>query len=77
MSQFDDYDTLNFILIKVDVDKILKSIGKSALKEIANRHGEKYLEAKYCYYHPDVLCTILKIVYGKSYIEMIKINLEN
>lgn len=77
MSQYDDYNTFDFTLFKVGVDKILNSINKSTLKEITNRHGEKYLEANYCYRHPDVLCTILKMVYGKSYIEMIKFNLED
>jgi hypothetical protein len=77
MSQYDDYNTFDFTHLKVSVDKILNSINKSTLKEIANKHGQKYLQANYCYHHPDVLCTILKTVYGRSYIEMIKINLEN
>jgi hypothetical protein len=77
MSQYDDYNTFDFTLLKVGVDKILNSINKSVLKEITRRHGEKYLEASYCYQHPDVLCTILKMVYGRPYIEMIKFNLEN
>jgi len=77
MSQYEDYKTFDFTPLKVGVDKILNSISKSALKEITKRYGEKYLEANYCYHHPDVLCTILKTAYGRSYIEMIKIILEN
>jgi hypothetical protein len=77
MSQYDDYNTFDFTLLRVDVDKILNSINKSTLKEITKRHGEKYLDANYCHNHPDVLCAILKMVYGRSYIEMIKINLES
>ena len=72
MSQHDRYDTFDFTLLKVGIDKILDSIDKSALKEITKVLGQYHLTINYCYYHPDVLCKILKIIYGKSYVKMIK-----
>jgi hypothetical protein len=72
MSQHDDCNTLDFTLLKVGIDKILGSIDKSASKQLTNLLGKNYLETNYCYQRPDVLCVLLKMIYGKSYVEMIK-----
>lgn len=72
MPQFDDYETLNFILVRVGIDKILDSVGKSTLKEIKEILATYFHDINHCYLRPDVLCMVLKIIYGKPYIEMIK-----
>jgi hypothetical protein len=72
MSQSDKHETLDFTLLKIGIDKILNSVGKSALREISRTPGNHSLDKNYYYRHPDVLCTILRMKYGKSYIKMIK-----
>ena len=63
---------MDFALIRVGIDKILNSVGKSALKEINKILGKYNLDINDCYHHPNVLCRILKEMYGISYAEMIK-----
>jgi hypothetical protein len=72
MSRSDECETLNFTLLRIGIDKILNSVGKSALKEMNSMLGNNSLDKKYYYHHPDVLCTILRIMYGKSYLKMIR-----
>ena len=67
-----DYRPLDFVLIRIGIDKILNSVGKSALKEINKILGKYNLDIKDCYHHPNVLCRILREMYGISYVEMIK-----
>lgn len=67
-----DYRPLNNTLIKVGVDKLFSSLGTGALREIS----EKLMVYDYglsdCYTRPDILCKILKEIYGKSYISLIE-----
>jgi hypothetical protein len=69
MSQSDDHETLDFTLLRIGIDKILNSVGRSALKKMSSMLGNHSLDKNYYYHHPDVLCTILRIMYGKSYIK--------
>ena len=72
MSQSDERETLDFTLLRIGIDKILNSVGKSALKKMGMMLGNHSLDKNYYYSHPDVLCTVLRITYGKSYLKMIK-----
>lgn len=71
MSQY-DYRPTNNMLIKVGVDKLFSSLGTEALREIS----EKLMAYDYglsdCYKRPDILCKILKDIYGKSYVKLIE-----
>ena len=71
MSQY-DYRPLNNMLIKVGVDKLFSSLGTGALQKIS----EKLMMYDYglsdCYKRPDILCKILKDIYGKSYVNLIE-----
>lgn len=59
------------MLIQVGVDKLFSSLGKEALQEI----NEKLMVYDYglsdCYKRPDILCKILKKMYGRSYVRLI------
>ncbi len=72
MSQFDDYEALNQVLVRVGIDKVLDSVDKSTLKEIKKILAQLYLDKNYCYRHPDVLCMILKMICGRSYTKIIE-----
>ena len=67
-----DYRPLNNMLIKVGVDKLFSSLGTGALQKIS----EKLMMYDYglsdCYKRPDILCKILKNIYGKSYVNLIE-----
>ena len=67
-----DFKPLDFVLIRIGIDKILSSVGKSALKEINKILGKYNLDINYFYHHPDFLCRVLREMYGISYVEMIK-----
>jgi hypothetical protein len=72
MSEYDDYEATKFMLIWAGVGKILNSVGKSTLEEIGKKIEEIDVDIEYCCEHPDVLCSILKITCGKSYVELIR-----
>ncbi len=72
MSQIYEYETLNQVLVRVGIDKLLGSIDKPALKEIKKTLAMLYLDINYCYCHPDILCMILKMIYGRSYIKIME-----
>jgi hypothetical protein len=72
MSEYDNYKTTKFMLIRDGVDKILDSVDKSTLKEIYKKIEEIDIDIEYCCKHPDVLCSILRITCGKSYVELIR-----
>ncbi len=71
MSQDNNYEDLDFI-IRAGIDKLLKSVGKSTLKEIKNILLDNNLEIKDCYNHPDILCRILREIYGRSYLHIME-----
>ncbi|MGI0010936.1 MAG: hypothetical protein ACREAE_06015 [Nitrosopumilaceae archaeon] len=71
MSQY-DYRPLNNMLIKVGVDKLFSSLGTGALREISERLMVYDYGLSDCYKRPDVLCKILKEIYGKSYVKLIE-----
>ena len=72
MSEYDGYEATKFMLIRAGVDKILESVDKSTLEKIDKKIEEIDIDIGYCCEHPDVLCSILKIACGKSYVELIR-----
>jgi len=72
MSEYDGYEATKFMLIRAGVDKILESVDKSTLEKIDKKIEEIDIDIEYCCEHPDVLCSILKIACGKSYVELIR-----
>jgi hypothetical protein len=71
MSQDNDYVGFYFTL-RTGIDKLFRSIDKATLKEIKNILRDNNLEIKDCYTHPDILCKILRKVYGRSYTQIIE-----
>jgi len=71
MSQDNDcIDT--YFAIRIGIDKLLRSIDKSTLKEIKNILRDNNLELKDFYDRPDILCKILREIYGRSYTRIIE-----
>ena len=66
-----DYRPLNNMLIKVGVDKLFSSLGTEDLREISERLMVYDYGLSDCYKRPDILCKILKDIYGKSYVRLI------
>ena len=73
MSKYDNYGTAKSVLIRAGIDKILEFADKSTLEKIGEKIKEIDIDMEYCYEHPDVLCSILKIACGKSYVELIRL----
>jgi len=71
MSQDNGFEYLHFT-IRDGIDKLFKSVDKSTLKEIKNILRDNNLEIKDCYIYPDILCKILREIYGRSYIQIME-----
>lgn len=67
-----DYRPLNNMLIRVGVDKLFNSLGTGGLRAISERLMVYDYGLSDCYARPDILCKILKGIYGKSYISLIE-----
>lgn len=72
MSKYDNCGTAKFVLISADIDKVLESVDKYTLEKIDKKIKEIDIDMGYCCEHPDVLCAILKLTCGKSYVELIR-----
>lgn len=77
MSEYDNYEPIESMLIRVGIEKVLESVDKSTLKKIDKKIKEIGIDMEYCCEHPDVLCAILKITCGKSYVELIRSIFDN
>lgn len=61
-----------FMMVRDEVERVMKSLDKDTLKKV-EKHLEKLdIDMDYCIEHPDLFCAILKIVCGKSYVELIR-----
>lgn len=72
MRRYDAYKEAKFKIISDDICKILDSLDKPTLEKIENELGRLDIDMDYCCEHLDVLCTILKIACGKSYVDIIR-----
>ncbi|GEM_PF-3511532 len=71
MSEYDGYGT-KYSLIRTGIGKILDSLDEKALEEIDRKIEELDIDIEYLCEYPDVLCSILKVACGKSYVEVIR-----
>lgn len=71
MSEYDGYGA-KYTLIRTGIGKILDSLDTRALEEIDKKIEELDIDIDYLCEYPDVLCSILKIACGKSYVDVIR-----
>ncbi|MDE1861335.1 MAG: hypothetical protein KGI33_00320 [Thaumarchaeota archaeon] len=60
------------IRVRAAIGKILISVDQHTLEEIKGKLEELDIDMEYCCEHPDVLCSILKIAKGTSYLDLIR-----
>lgn len=75
MYEFDHekIDKIEKIILMIDIDRFLGSLSPELLQNIENLSYEKYhYKPDYYYERPDVLCQILRELYGISYVNLIE-----
>lgn len=72
VSEYDGYKTTRYKTIRTGIGRILDSVDECVLEKIDKKIEELDIDIDYCCEHPDVMCSILKVTYGKYYVEMIR-----
>ncbi|MDE1829715.1 MAG: hypothetical protein KGI25_05285 [Thaumarchaeota archaeon] len=72
MRKYEEYKESRFKMASDEICRILDTLDKPTLKEIKRQLEKLDIDMDYCCEHPDVLCTILKIACGRSYVDVIR-----
>lgn len=72
MAGYEGCGEARFRMISDEACKILDSLDSKALEAVRVQLEKLDIDMDYCCAHPDVLCTILKIACGKSYVDIIR-----
>ncbi|HJU14379.1 MAG TPA: hypothetical protein VJ792_08000 [Candidatus Nitrosotalea sp.] len=71
MSEYNRYEA-KYMLIRNGIGKILDSLDAKSMEEVDKRIEELDIDIDYLCEYPDVLCSILKIACGRSYVDLIR-----
>lgn len=72
MPRHDSYREAKFKQISDEVCRILGSLDRHELGKVEKQLEKLDIDMDYCCEHPDVLCSILRIACGRSYVELIR-----
>ena len=72
MPETDGSGPSHYVRVREAFGRILTTVDRPTLEEIDRKIEELDIDVDYCCEHPDVLCAILKIAHGRSYVELIR-----